>query len=144
MSSSSSKSNASQSSSTTDNRVVAAEGSITATGGSTINYLDADVAQGAMDLAQSLGNSGLALASNTIEGGFQTFIELADRQALVTEASRVANNNLAQSLAETAISKVTKNAENPNVAVVESAAKAAQFVALGAGVIALVIYLKKK
>lgn len=144
MSSSSSKSNASQSSSTTDNRVVAAEGSITATGGSTINYLDKDVALGAMDLSEALGKAGLSLASTTVEGGFQTFIQLADQQAKVTEASRVANNNLAQSLAETAISKVTKNAENPNVAVVDSVTKAAQFVALASGVIGLVIYFKKK
>ena len=137
---SSTTSTANQTTTNTDNSVGGSSG-IIATGGSTINYLDKDVAMAALDKATELGKAAFGQSDNFLQGA----LKFADNSAAVTEASRIANNNLAQTLAETAISRVQQSAQSDPVQVVNTIAKYGAW-ALGgiAAIVALVVLSKSK
>ena len=133
-------STATQSTTNTDNSVGGSSGVI-ATGGSTINYLDKDVAMAALDKATELGKAAFGQSDNFLQGA----LKIADKSAAVTEASRIANNNLAQNLAETAISRVQQSAQSDPVQVVNTLAKYGAWALAGiAAIVALVVLSKSK
>jgi hypothetical protein len=127
----------SQSSVTTDNKVVASDNAITATGGSTINFLSKDVAMGALETAADLGKSAISFSGDALTG----ILDLADKNAAVTEASRIGNNNLAQSLAETAIQNVKESAQSDQIQLVTVIAK---YGAIIVGALVVVFFLFRK
>jgi len=86
-------------------------GSISATQGSTINYLDSNVAMAALETATNLGKASLSQSGDFVTG----VLQLADKQSAQVEAARVGNNNLAKDLAETAISKVQQSGQSDSV-----------------------------
>ena len=131
MSSSKSNSYSTQSSATTYNKIVADNGSIAASGGSTINYLSKDVAMEALDTAVELGKASIGQSGDVLAG----VLELADRNATITENSRIGNTNLARDLATTAIDKVVKNNESADVQVLGTVGKYAAWIVGGIAVI---------
>lgn len=126
-----------QTSTTTDNKVVTGDNSITATGGSTINYLSDDVAMGALETAAALGKEAISFSGDALTG----LLDLADKNAAVTEASRIGNNNLAESLANTAIQNVKESAQSDQIQLVTVIAK---YGAIIVGALVVVFFLFRK
>jgi hypothetical protein len=164
-----------------DNSVVAGSGAITATGGSTINYLDKDVAMGAMDVATELGKRSLSLSGEAISGALdfadtasrrsnefadtanrrsyefaddanrrsydfaqsnqEATIKILDRNADVTEATRVGNANLARDLSNTLASKLEKNTQSADVTLIQTVGK---YAAVIAGIVAVAVFLSRR
>ncbi len=172
----------------TDNSVVAGSGAITATGGSTINYMDANVAMGALDAASELGKRSLALSGDTISGAFDfadtanrragevaqgsldfarraqegafdfadtanrrgyafaesnqdATIRILDRNADVTEATRVGNANLARDMSATLADKLEKNTQPADVTLVQTLGK---YAAIITGVIVVAMFMSRR
>lgn len=126
---------------TTDNKVVTGDNSVTATGGSVINFLSKDVAMEALDTAVELGKASIGQSGEVLAG----VLELADRNATITENSRIGNNNLARDLATTAIDKVVKNNESADVQVLSVVGKYGAWIVGGIAVIfGLFLFFRQK
>jgi hypothetical protein len=110
---------------TTDNKIVADNGSIAASGGSTINFLSKDVAMEALETAVELGKASIGQSGAFLDG----VIQVADANAQLTENSRIGNANLALDLAQTAIDKVVKNNESADVQVLSVVGKYGAWIA---------------
>jgi hypothetical protein len=134
MSKGSSKSASTQTSTVNDSKIYAESGAVAASGGSTINYLASDVAMAALETAADLGKASISQSGEVLTG----VLDLADKNAAVTEASRISNNNLAQSLAETAIQNVKESAQSDQIQLVSVIAK---YGALIVGGLAVVLFL---
>ena len=120
---------------TTDNKIVADNGSIAASGGSTINFLSKDVAMEALETAVELGKASIGQSGKFLDG----VIKVADSNAQLTENSRIGNANLARDLAQTAIEKVVKNNESADVQVLSVVGKYGAWIA-GAIAAALALF----
>lgn len=103
-----------------------------------ITTLDADVANNAITVSAELGKQALALSGETIAGAYELF----DRQAAITEASRIGNENLARDTVQTLASKLERNTQNDAVTLLQTVGKYAAVSILG--LVLLFLFFRRK